>query len=105
MSPYTNHRKDAYGEPLAFVTEVIQRIKAEVGDDYPVMIRVSGDEFMGDKGYDINKFCEMAPKLVEAGVDAIDVSAGIYESSERTFPGIYYPRGSTSICLKRLNKS
>lgn len=93
MSPYTNHRKDIYGDPLAFVTEVIRRVRAQVGPYYPVMIRVSAEEFMGEKGLTIERFCEMAPKLVEAGVDAIDVSAGIYETVGRMIPCGYYPRG------------
>jgi 2,4-dienoyl-CoA reductase-like NADH-dependent reductase (Old Yellow Enzyme family) len=33
-SPWINHRKDKWGEPLAFISEVIKRIKSATGNDF-----------------------------------------------------------------------
>jgi len=50
MSPYSNKRTDEYGgsfeNRMRFVKEVYQAIREEVGNDYPIGIRISADEFV-----------------------------------------------------------
>lgn len=109
MSPYTNRRKDRWGDRKLFLAEIVKRTREAVGPDYPVMIRINADEFIRDdfpplfpqgdadpawEGYGIDEFLEVfVPSLIEAGVDCIDVSKGNFESCDRLIEPLYYPRG------------
>lgn len=80
MSPRMNQRQDRYGGDLAgrmtFPLEIIRGIKAAAGADFPVLFRISADEFFPG-GITLEDSKVMARMLEEAGVDAIDVSAGV----------------------------
>jgi len=83
ISAVTNKRTDAYNGStvegrLRFPIEVIMRMKAKAGRDFPLTLRISGDERMPE-GRDIEGTEEIAPKLVEAGVDAFHVSGGVID--------------------------
>ncbi len=89
LSPYTNRRKDEYGGSLdnrmRFLLNIIKGIKEECGKDYPVLVRLTVDEFydtigMKGTGIQLPEGVEMAKKLEAAGVDAIDVSCASYET-------------------------
>jgi len=78
-SPYTNTRTDRYGgtreNRLRLTLDVIAAIRAEVGRDYPVWIKLDSRE-VGKPGGITIEDAEAAAKLVEAaGVDAITVTA------------------------------
>jgi len=49
-SPLVNQRTDKYGgsaeKRLTFLYEIIERTREKVGHDYPLMVRISGDEFV-----------------------------------------------------------
>lgn len=93
MSPYTNHRPDRYGDRMAWVTEMIQKTRARVGADFPLIFRATGDEFLGDKGITQEIFVrEIVPGLIRAGIDCIDVSAGCFETFENIVQPLYFPR-------------
>jgi NAD(H)-dependent 7beta-hydroxy-3-oxo-delta4-cholenoic acid oxidoreductase len=80
LSPLRNHRTDEYGGNtdgrLRFLLEVIHNIKTKAGQDFPVILRISGEEQMPG-GRDILDSQYIAPKLMEAGVDAFEVSGGV----------------------------
>jgi len=97
LSPYVNKRTDRYGgDPsrrMAFALEIIERIKEKVGQDYPIMMRISGDEFVeGGLTLEDNKF--IAKRLADAGIDCIDVTMGIVESYYKSMPPMAIPRGA-----------
>jgi 2,4-dienoyl-CoA reductase-like NADH-dependent reductase (Old Yellow Enzyme family) len=78
-SPYTNTRTDGYGGSVAnrlrLTLEVIAAIRAEVGRDYPVWIKLDGKE-VGKPGGITLEMAKEAAQLVEAaGVDAITVTS------------------------------
>ncbi|MFM2371345.1 MAG: hypothetical protein RIS85_1067, partial [Pseudomonadota bacterium] len=78
-SPYTNTRTDKYGgsleNRLRLTLEVIAAIRAEVGPDYPVWIKLDSRE-VGKPGGITMEDAKAAAKLVEAaGVDAITVTS------------------------------
>ncbi|HON58220.1 MAG TPA: FAD-dependent oxidoreductase [Smithella sp.] len=83
LSPFSNHRDDAYGgseeNRKRFVLETIRAVRKSVGGDYPVWIRVSADEMIRG-GYDLSFMRRFAPQMVEAGVDAIHCSVGVYST-------------------------
>lgn len=94
MSPYTNDRKDKYGDRLAFPIEMIQKTRAVVGENFPIIFRISGDEFLGERGITLEMAAtEIAPALVKAGADCIDVSAGVFETFDKFGMPLYSPRG------------
>lgn len=83
LSPLTNHRTDCYGDSsenrMRFGLEVIGKVRAAVGPDVALGVRVAGNDFM--KGGNTNaasaRFCAAAEK---AGVDAINVTGGWHET-------------------------
>lgn len=83
LSPFSNVRTDAYGgseeNRARFVLDIIRAVRAGVGKDFPVLIRVSSDELIKE-GYDLNFMKRLAPKLADAGVDAIHASLGVYST-------------------------
>jgi 2,4-dienoyl-CoA reductase-like NADH-dependent reductase (Old Yellow Enzyme family)/thioredoxin reductase len=84
-SPFSNRRTDEYGGPLEnrmrFPLEVYEAVRDTVGKDFPVGYRLCADEFV-DGGLTIDETKRIAKILEEAGIDYLDVSAGIYESVE-----------------------
>ena len=83
LSRATNKRKDRYGGSLKnrinFAREMVVAIKKEVGKGYPIIFRMSGDDFI-DEGLKIDESVEIAKELEKAGVDAFNVSPGWHES-------------------------
>ncbi|GJQ49553.1 putative 2,4-dieonyl-CoA reductase, FMN-linked [Candidatus Kuenenia stuttgartiensis] len=83
FSPATNKRDDEYGGSLEnrarFAKELVIAIKEEAGGDYPVIFRLSGEDFVED-GIRINDSVEIAGILEKAGADAFNVSPGWHES-------------------------
>jgi 2,4-dienoyl-CoA reductase-like NADH-dependent reductase (Old Yellow Enzyme family)/thioredoxin reductase len=83
-SPYSNKRTDEYGglleNRMRFPLEVYKAVRDAVGDDLPVGYRLSADEFV-DGGLILDDTKRIAQLLEKAGVDFLDVSAGIYESA------------------------
>lgn len=76
QSAYTNKRTDEYGQDLTkFGVEVIKAVKAEMPTDMPLIMRVSGKEYV-EGGYDIEDSVAFSKKYEEAGVDIFHVSAG-----------------------------
>jgi len=83
LSPFSNRRTDLYGgsddNRSRFVLDIIETVRAKVGIDFPIIIRISCDELIRG-GYDIEFMKRLAPKLVSAGVDAIHASVGVYST-------------------------
>ncbi|WP_420381769.1 FAD-dependent oxidoreductase [Novosphingobium sp.] len=78
-SPYTNTRTDAYGgileNRLRVTLEVIAAVRAEVGRDYPVWLKLDSREIGKPGGITIEDAQEAARLVEAAGVDAITVTA------------------------------
>ena len=86
LSPMFNHRTDEYGGSFEnrarFTTELLSALRAAMGPDFLIEIRVSGDEHIkgGLNLDDAIKYC----KLCEPYIDMIHVSCGHYLSSSRS---------------------
>jgi len=83
LSPFSNKRKDKYGGSLTnrmrFLTHIILKVRAVVGDEFPVIVRLSADE-MVDKGIKLNDSIKICQKLADLDVDALHISSGNYAS-------------------------
>ena len=81
LSPFYNRRTDKYGgswaNRLRFHIETIEKIREAVGDDYPILIRISADELLGKGGITLEDTVKyIVPALEKAGVDGFDISQG-----------------------------
>ena len=78
ISPITNKRTDKWGGSLEnrmrFPLLVIEKIRAAVGRQFPIDIRISGTEY-AEGGYGLEEGVEIA-KMLDGKVDLIHVSAG-----------------------------
>lgn len=79
LSSATNQRKDKYGGSVKnkarFLVEILQAIKREVGPDFPVWVRFNAQEWGVENGITIEETKQMVPLVVEAGAQALHVSA------------------------------
>ncbi|MBU3196299.1 NAD(P)/FAD-dependent oxidoreductase [Clostridium algidicarnis] len=96
LSPLTNLRTDKYGGDLMgrmrILTEIIMGIKSVCGPNFPISVRIDGDEFV-DGGFKLDEAIKASKYLESIGVDAINVSAGTYESVNTIIEPISYPQG------------
>jgi len=78
LSPYYNRRTDEYGgsfeNRVRFLLEVMREVRKKVGDKFPLGVRLPGDDFIGEGGWNIDDLCKLAPILEKEGVDYINVS-------------------------------
>ncbi len=81
MSPLRNKRTDAYGgnidDRIKFPLEIIKRVREKAGDDFPIIMRISGD-YLVPGGIDIRETRYITPIFAEAGVHAFHISAGVF---------------------------
>jgi NAD(H)-dependent 7beta-hydroxy-3-oxo-delta4-cholenoic acid oxidoreductase len=97
ISALRNKRSDAYGgsieSRLRIHLEVLRNIQAKAGRDFPIVMRLSGDE-LTPGGRDIEETKYIAPMLVEAGVHAFHISSGTFpQMSWRILPPHGTPMG------------
>lgn len=89
LSPIRNKRTDEYGGDILnrgrLLIETLIAIKKEVGRDFPVIIRLSGDE-KTPGGNTLDEILLLAPYLVEAGADALEVSGGSNDTPQKSSP-------------------
>lgn len=113
LSPNTNHRNDEYGGTLQnrmrFLLEIISGIRRECGSEFPIVVRLSVDEcyeMIGKpgKGYSLNEGIEMAKILEKAGIDAIDVSSGAYDTFNYWLEPVTFDCGWRKYMAKAVKK-
>jgi len=89
LSGATNKRGDRYGGDVKkryrFLGEVLEAVRAAVGEDYPVMIKLNGHDY-ADGGIVPEEALEIARRLAEDGIDAIEVSGGTPASGPKMGP-------------------
>jgi 2,4-dienoyl-CoA reductase (NADPH2) len=97
LSSGINDRTDDYGGPLRqrarFLLEVVAAIRAEVGADFHLQVKISAEDHndaLDDDekpGNTLEESVQVCRWLDEAGVDAIHVSSGSYFPHPRNPPG------------------
>lgn len=79
LSPRTNKRTDWYGGSLEnrmrFLLELVEEVVGQVGQDYPVCVRLSGIDYEPD-GTTIEETIELSKRLETMGVAVIHMSGG-----------------------------
>ncbi len=83
LSPFSNRRTDEYGgtdeNRARFLIEILTAVREKVGPGFPVIVRLSADECIKG-GYALEFIKWLAPRLVEAGADALHASVGVYST-------------------------
>jgi 2,4-dienoyl-CoA reductase (NADPH2) len=84
LSPFTNLRQDEYGGSLPnrmrFGLEVIAEVRRQVGPDYPISVRLGGQDYIegGATWQDVQVF---AKELEKASVNLFNVTGGWHETA------------------------
>ena len=88
FSPFSNKRTDRYGGSLRnrarFALEVVASVRAVVGNDFPLIFRLSTSELMGGARLEIGDTRALAIMLEDAGVNAINASVGSHSTTGYT---------------------
>ncbi len=86
LSPAANRRSDRYGGSVEnrgrIVSEIIERTRSRLGDDFVIGLRMSVDEYV-DGGLTVSESLELLKMFIEKGLDIIHVSAGGQDSGPR----------------------
>ena len=92
MSPWANQRTDEWGDPFRFVNEIMDRIRAAVGREPVMGIRLAADDFVRPErgGLGVEGAKKMAAELVATGhLDYVNHSEGARSSHYARAIGSY----------------
>lgn len=97
FSKYYNRRQDQYGGSAAnrarFLTEIIAGIREKYGN-YPILVRMCGDEMTPVEGFlTLAEGIEIAKELEKAGIDAINISNGSARNGDANCEPFSYKSG------------
>ncbi len=101
LSPRWNHRQDEYGgsteNRLRFPLQVLAEMRRQVGADFTLGVRISGEELI-EGGIDLQESLRLAALLDRSGlIDWIDVSQGNDSnllSKATHYGGLYVPQAA-----------
>ncbi len=102
LSPYTNRRTDKYGGSLEnrmrIVREIIEGIQKVCGNNFPIIVRLTVDEYYEtigypDQGIHLEEGVEMAKMLESFGVAALNISSGNYDTGHTSVEPMSYAPG------------
>ena len=106
LSPTTNLRTDEYGgspeNRSRFLCEVAREVRSQVGENFPVMLRISADEFVPG-GNTLNDTLEYL-KYVADLVDIFDVSCALNDSLEYQIDSSFRPDGWRSYMARAVRE-
>ncbi|MCP4681280.1 MAG: FAD-dependent oxidoreductase, partial [Desulfobacterales bacterium] len=106
LSPFTNQRTDDYGgnfqNRMRFAQEIIQSIKTGLGQDYPVIFRLSFADYVKG-GNTLKDSKKIVKELEKAGADAFDMQVGWHESRVPTI-AMQVPRAAFAYLSREVKK-
>ncbi|MBI5844194.1 MAG: FAD-dependent oxidoreductase [Deltaproteobacteria bacterium] len=89
LSPVTNIRTDQYGGSFEnrtrFPREVLEAVRESVGPDFPMGIRMAGNDFIPGSNTDVEA-ARIAVVYEKAGVDVLNVTGGWHETRVPQLP-------------------
>jgi len=107
MSPFVNKRNDRFGgsflNRMRFALEIIDRIKYKCGEDFPVGIRYSGEEWI-EGSRELEESVRIAQLMQQHGAAFVDISAGIFEAPGTVMDPMYYPQGWNTYTADEVKK-
>ena len=107
LSPRANRRDDKYGGSVLnrarFPCDIMREIRRVCGPDFPIVFRVSATEYV-EGGTDLNDTLQQVPLFVEAGADALHVSAGSDEALQWVTPDFNEPPACLTYLAEAVKK-
>ncbi|MSQ53511.1 MAG: FAD-dependent oxidoreductase [Betaproteobacteria bacterium] len=107
LSPRANRRDDKYGGSVLnrarFPCDIMREIRCVCGPDFPIIFRVSATEYV-QGGTDLDDSLQQAPLFVEAGADALHVSAGSDEALQWVTPDFNEPPACLTYLAEAVKK-
>jgi len=107
LSELKNKRIDEYGGSFEnrarFAREIIELVRSALGNDYPLTIRMAGNDFVPGSNTSVESW-EIAKVYENAGVDAINVTGGWHESNVPQLP-MHLPRSAYAYLALNIKKS
>jgi len=105
LSPYTNHRDDEFGGSVEKRAEIMRRIICGIRErttpEFPIIVRLTADEYLRmigiDDGITLPLAVEYCKLFEQWGADAIDVSAGNYETMNWAWEPVGFDEGWKSV--------
>ncbi|MGO1592119.1 MAG: NADH:flavin oxidoreductase/NADH oxidase [Ancrocorticia sp.] len=100
LSPASNMRSDEYGGDMVgrarFLLQIIDAVRAEVGESMPIIVRLSGTEW-APEGYSMEEIIDLSKWLGTHGVDFLSISTGgnISGAGIAVGPGYQVPTAET----------
>ena len=108
MSPYTNKRTDEYGGDLngrmQFPRNIISKVKAQVGEDYPLFFDLPADELV-EGGIHIDESVAIAQMLEKEGILAFRLHVAVYETYQYVVPPAAVPQGAHAHLAEKLKQN
>ena len=106
MSALWNKRTDRYGGDLEgrmrLPLELVQAVRKGAGPDFPILYKYPLTHYL-EGGREIEEGLEIARMLEAAGVHALSINAGCYETYHKAQPPTTEPRGN-AVHLAELTK-
>lgn len=97
LSPYFNRRTDAYGGSLEnrarFIIEIMREVKRAVGNRIGLGVKINGDDYLPQGGFELSDAVKLAPMLEAEGADYLSVTACVEGASRMTVPPMYEKQG------------
>jgi 2,4-dienoyl-CoA reductase-like NADH-dependent reductase (Old Yellow Enzyme family) len=98
LTPLFNKRTDEYGgghgNRMRFLKEVVADVQAKCGRDFPLLVRISVEDYMGERGYHLDEGVKICQDLEAMGVHAIDVTcAGAGCPGRQSLEPASFPQG------------
>ena len=107
LSPKTNQRTDEYGgdfeNRVRFPRELIELMRRRLGPDFPITIRMAGNDFVPGSNTDLET-PGFARVYERAGVDAINVTGGWHETKVPQLP-MQLPRSGLAYLALNIKKA
>ncbi|TRO53488.1 FAD-dependent oxidoreductase [Candidatus Bathyarchaeota archaeon] len=110
FSTLHNHRTDEFGGSIQnrarIALMIIDDIREKCGRNFPIEIRLSGDEFT-EGGMPIEETVELA-KVLDGKVDLLHLSAATFQDRAaglRMFPSVFLPRGCNVYLAEAVKKA
>lgn len=83
LSPLANQRDDEWGgdaeRRMRFVLEVLRAVRAAVGPDFPVGIKLNSADFQRG-GFSEDESMAVVDRLAREGIDLVEISGGTYSA-------------------------
>jgi 2,4-dienoyl-CoA reductase-like NADH-dependent reductase (Old Yellow Enzyme family) len=87
LSPWFNRRTDSYGGTIdnrvRIHVETIRAIRKTAGKDYPLLVKMNCQDD-SEGGLNLDESIAAATQMVEAGLDAIELSGGLLTGGKRS---------------------